>query len=213
MASGRRRGRKKPGGNQPAADYYKLKTQAVDDLIHADASNSPPVSEEELRKYGVRGKTKFPNWLKVGFIKFWFAGSACFFFLWGLGTYVSDLLDLLVITALALGAVTDLLTNNVLRFLASTPGENDRWMMFPKKKYITLFQNILYSGVVLYLVYTLYNIINAALITLSGADGSTVPLGVEPVLFGVFYTLIDTLLIACKHTCVKIFADAKNKTV
>lgn len=213
MASGRKRGRKKLGGNEPAADYYKLKTQAVDDLVHADPSNSPQVSEEELRKYGAHGKMKFPDWFKVGFVKFWFAGAVCFFFLWGLGTYVSDLLDLLVITALALGTVTDLLTNNVLRYLAPAAGGNDRWMMFPQKKYLTLFQNILYSGVVLYLVYTLYNVINAALIAISGADGSTVPLGVEPILFGLFYTLFDTLLIVCKHMCVKIFADAKNKNV
>ena len=31
-----------------AAEYYRLNTQAVEDLVTADASNSPEVSEEEL---------------------------------------------------------------------------------------------------------------------------------------------------------------------
>ena len=31
------------------ADYYKLKTKAVDDLVNATEENSPPVSKRELR--------------------------------------------------------------------------------------------------------------------------------------------------------------------
>ena len=34
-----------------AADYYKLNLKAVDDLLTADESNSPKVSEAELRRY------------------------------------------------------------------------------------------------------------------------------------------------------------------
>jgi len=210
MASHQKRGKRKQAQGEPAADYYKLKTQAVDDLVHADASNSPTVSEEELRKYRAHSGIKLSNWLKVCLIKFWFAGAMCFFFIWGLGTYVSDLLDLLVITGLALGASTDLLTNNVLRFIAETPGGNDRWMMFPQKKFITLFQNILYSCVVLFLVFSLYNIINMVLIAATGAAADSVPLGVEPILFGLFYMLFDMLLIECKHLCVKLFTGNKN---
>ena len=42
--------KKRPSPSQaPAAeDYYDLKTKAVDDLVNADESNSPEVSEEEL---------------------------------------------------------------------------------------------------------------------------------------------------------------------
>ena len=48
--------KKRPGPSQaPAAeDYYDLKTKAVDDLVNADESNSPEVSEEELERYGAR---------------------------------------------------------------------------------------------------------------------------------------------------------------
>ncbi len=197
---------------QPAEDYYKLKTQAVDDLIHANRENSPQVPPEELRKYTRRGLS-VPEWGKALFVKFWFPASVCFFFLWGLGTYL-NLLDLLFDTALALGVVTDLLTNNVLRFLAPTVGANDRWMMYPKKRYITLFQNILHAFVVLFLVYTIYNVINAAVLALSGAGAEgEIPLGVEPILFGVFYMLCDTALVEMKHLCVRILRDAKNETV
>ena len=192
------------------AEYYRLNTKAVNDLVTADESNSPEVSEEELKKYRSGPKFKIADWVKALFIKFWFPAAVCFFFIWGLGTYLSDFLDLMVVTGVALGIVTDLLTNNVLRFFAKTEGENDRWMMFPKKNFQNFFFNILYSFVVLFLVYTLYNAINYAIIAITGPS-ETVPLGVEPILFGLFYMGMDTLLIEMKHLGRRIMADATKK--
>ena len=192
-----------------AADYYKLNLKAVDDLVTADESNSPKVSEAELRKYRSGPKLKLSDTLKALLIKFWFNGATCFFFLWGLGTYLHSWLDQLVVLALALGAVTDLLTNNVFRFYAKTPGANDRWMMFPQKAFYTLPLNLLYAGVLLFLVVTTYNVINVAIIRITGA-ADTVPLGVGPILFGVFTTAWDTLLIKIKHTAQSVLTDARR---
>ena len=105
------------------ADYYDLKQGAIKDLVEADESNSPEVSEEELQKYRSRSKLNIAQWVKILLIKWWFAGSVCFFFIWGLSIYLADTLDLLVVTAIAMGIVTDLLVNNLLRFLAKTKGE------------------------------------------------------------------------------------------
>ena len=193
------------------ADYYKLKTKAVEDLVTADESNSPEVSPEELRRYTSGPRFKFPNWVKVLFIKAWFPGCVCFFFLWGLGNMVADQLDMLFITGIALGVVTEMLTNNVLRFLAKTQGGNDRYMMFPKKAYITFPLNILYAFVVLFLVYTAYNVINLVIIRVTGMT-DTVPLGVEPVLFGIFYLCFDMILIESKHLLQDIFRGGRRKT-
>ncbi|MGX8698316.1 MAG: hypothetical protein ACSW8F_00095 [bacterium] len=191
-------------------NYYKLHTKAVDDLVTANEQNSPPVSEAELRKYRSGPKFKLAGWFKMLFIKFWFTGAVCFFFLWGLGLYVSSMLDMLVITGIALGIVTDLLTNNALRFFASYPGENDRYMMFPQKAYSTFFLNIFYSYVLLFLVFTLYMMINSGYAMLSGSADAVV-LGVEPILFGLFYLFFDVLLIGMKQLLFRIVADAKNK--
>ena len=192
------------------ADYYKLKTQAIEDLVTADESNSPEVSQEELRKYQSGPKLKVADWVKMLFVKAWFPGSVCFFFIWGLGGMVADQLDLLFITGIALGVVTEMLTNNVLRFLEKKPGGNDRYMMFPHKGYITFPLNILYAFVLLFLVYTLYNIINLVIIQLTGAVDK-VPLGVEPVLFGIFYMCFDMILIQGKHLILDIVKGGKRK--
>ena len=204
-------------GNEPQkpeidrqADYYKLKTKAIDDLVNADESNSPEVSPEELRKYQSGPKLKVADWAKVLFIKAWFPGSVCFFFLWGLGNMVTDMLDMLFITGIALGIVTDMLTNNVLRFLEKTPGANSRYMMFPKKGYITFPLNILYAFVVLFMVYMVYNVINLAIVRIAGLT-DTVPLGVEPILFGVFYLCCDMLLIQGKLLLLDIVKSGKEK--
>ncbi len=196
--------------DKAAADYYKLNRQAVDDLVNANEENSPEVSEEELRKYrsGTR-RFKVADWVKILFVKFWFPAAVCYFMIWGLGVYVSDLLDLLFITGIAMGIVTDLLTNNLLRFLGETEGENDRWMMFPKKRFITFIFNILYAWVVLFLVFTIYTMLNSLVASVTGQP-EQVALGVEPILFGIFYVAFDSLLIGAKHLLGRILDDAKN---
>ena len=192
-----------------AADYYRLKTKAVDDLVNADEQNSPPVSEKELRKYVSGPKIRLSHWLKITLIKMWFSGMVCFFFLWGLGTYVQDQLDMLFIVGIALGFVMDLLENTIFRYYAKTPGGNDRWMMFPKKGFVSLPLNVLYAFVLLFLVVTTYNALNAAILAVTKAR-DTVPIGVEPILFGAFTTGWDMLLLFFKKTAGDILRDAKN---
>ena len=193
-----------------AAEYYRLKKQAVEDLVTADESNSPAVSREELDKYRSRRHRKLPMWLKVALIKAWFYGSVCFFFIWGLGGYLADQLDLFFVTAIALGMVTDLLINTLFRYYAETDGANDRWMMIPRRGVAGFFLNIVYAFVVLALVVLVYNVINRLILSVTH-ETDTIPLGVGPILFGLFYMGIDTGLIALKHLLGRIVADAKEQ--
>ena len=52
--------------------------------------------------------------------------------------------------------------------------------------------------------FILYNVINLTIIHFTGAV-DTVPLGVEPILFGVFCMGFDVLLIQVKHFLVGLF--------
>jgi len=194
------------------SDYYRLKTQAVNDLVTANKENSPPVSEEELRSYRSGPKLKAADWAKALFIKFWFAGAVCFFFIWGLGTVLRSELDMIVVTGMALGIVTDLLTNPVLRFFEKTPGQNSRWMMVTRKSYSGLFLNILYGYLVFFLVYLLYNGINLVIAGITGVTDA-VFLPVEPVFFGLFCLGVDLLLIQAKRTLSRIFRGTAKKPV
>ena len=83
--------------------------------------------------------------------------------------------------------------------------------MFPKKGYLSFPLNILYSWVVLFLVFTLYNVINGAIVAVTQVTDQ-VPLGVEPILFGLFYLGFDTLLIEAKHLLKRIVSDAVKTT-
>ncbi len=205
MASGRKK-RAAPEESRATTDYYKLHTQAVDDLIHADETNSPEVSEEELQKYRSGPKFKLKDWAKAILIKIWFAGSVCFFVFWGLSGYLADRLDLMVVFGIALGVITDVITNNILRYYAKTQGGNDAWMMFPKRRYITFVLNILYAFVLLLCVDFVYHLLNLALL----AVGSSATLGVGPILFGVLYTGFDLLFIQMKQLLLRIVSDAKR---
>ncbi len=197
-----------------AADYvrkdYELNRRAIDDLVEADVSNTPKYSEEELNRY--RSHRAFPiaDWVKVLFIKFWFAGAVCFFFFWGLGSYLGTLVDQLFVMGMAMGIITDLLTNNLIRFFEKTPGDYDRFMMFPKKQYRSFFFNIVYAYVLLFFVYTIYQMINAAAALLAGRP-DRIFLGVEPVLFGLFYLGMDLLFLCFKRLIKQIVNDAKKR--
>lgn len=190
------------------SDYYKLNTKAVEDLVNADAENAPPVSPEELQKYRSKSGIHLPRWLKISFLKAWFAGAVCFFIFWGLGLYLQNLLDMMLVFGIALGMVTDLLVNSILRFSARVSGENDNWMMFPKKGMGAFFFNILYAFFLLFCVYCLYQFINSTIVSITG-QADSVPVGVEPILFGLFYMGFDLLFLGMKYTARRILADAR----
>lgn len=194
-----------------SADYYKLKTDAVDRLVNAEKKTYDKTKGDPGKEYRSKGfLDKIPSWIKALFIKFWFNGSVCFFIFWGLGMYVTDMLDMIFVLAVVMGMVTDILVNNAFRFLATYEGQNDKWMMFPKKKYWTFVANILYAFPVLVGVIWFYNIFNFVLNNINGTEGKMF-LGVEPIVFGLAYMAIDMLFITMKNTMIKIISDAKQK--
>jgi len=196
------------GEEKAAADYYKLNVQAVDDLVNATEENSPPVSREELKKYHAGPKLKIADWVQAVVLKTWFAGVVCYFIVWGLSAFLVNSWDLIAVVGIALGFVTDLITNNVFRFIAKGTGENDRWMMFPKKNYVFLPLNVVYALLLTFCVVETYNGINTLLAALNPAAPET-PLGVEPILFGVFTMGWDMLFLGFKRLGKKMLAEAK----
>lgn len=197
---------KKQHETTPAENYYDLKVDAVDRLVNA--KNAPEVSDKEIRKYTSDGKFHIPSWLKIIFVKFWFSGAMCYFFLWGLGIYLGGL-DLMFVLAVGLGVATDLMVNHLLHNFEPEKGAYDKWMMVTARKFYSFFLNILYAGVLLFCVIQTYVAINT-LIT-GDALSETVPIGVEPLLFGLLYMGFDMLFITIKNTLIKIFRDAEKK--
>ncbi len=191
--------------------YYRLNRQAVEDLVTASEENSPEVPAAELRKYHAVPRFRIADWLKVVLIKAWFAGVICYFFIWGLSTYSLNQIDHLVIIGLALGMVTNLITNNVLRFIAKTPGAYDRWMMVPNKKIWFLPLDLIYALMLVLCVLMTYNLVNTLAAQITGNTAS-VFLGVEPILFGIFTMGWDLLFVGMKRLLKRIVSDAKKNT-
>ena len=204
--------RKKPAKepDRSAAEYYRLNTKAVDDLVTADVSNIPKVSRKELDKYRSGPKIHLSDWVKVILVKWWFAGAVCFFFLWGLGTVVPNRENQLIITGLGLGFVTDLLVNKIFRYYEKTPGGNNRWMMVTKKGFISLPLNVIYAFVLLACIVGTYNAVNAVWLAASGQQ-DTIPVGVGPILFGLFATVWDLIFLGMKQMLKRIISDADRQ--
>ena len=205
-------GKNRPGKSEnPAArelpektNPYQLKLQAVDDLVNASPENSPPVSSQELRKFQSGHRITLADWVKAILLKWWIAGMVCYFFIWGLSAVSINPWDHLVILGVALGGITHLITNNILRFIAKQEGAYNRWMMFPKKSLLYLPADLVYALILMALTIMTYNGINL--------QAGRAVLGVEPILFGLLTTGWDLLLLGCKRMLRRIVEDAKKRS-
>ncbi len=189
-------------------NYYDLKTDAVERLVNA--KNAPVVSEKEIQKYKGGLKHRIPTWVKILFVKFWFGGAICYFFLWGLGMYLQKL-DLMVVISIGLGVCTDLMVNHLLRFLEPEKGDYDKWIMVTVRKFWSIFLNVLYSAVLLFFIVQTYEVVNTLIMGGPATTAESVPVGAEPILFGLLYMGYDMLFIFIKNMVVKAFRDAEKK--
>lgn len=183
---------------------YELKNDAVDKLLDAQKGEVPEFTQEELEMYRKK-RFSIPMGVKVVFIKMWFAGAVCFFILWGLGLYLQASLDMIFVAGAVLGMATDLLTNNVLRFIETVPGGNDKWLLCQKKGMVGFGLNLLLGYLIFVCVYFTYGLIN---ITIGSA--LNVYVGVEPLLFGLLCTGYEMLFIGMKRMMQNIIRDAKE---
>ena len=183
---------------------YPNDSSAVDRLLNADKKEySQSTLKDPAKQYRSGLLDNIPSPVKALLIKAWFYGAICFFIFWGLN--IVNSLDILVIMSIVLGLATDILINNILKFIEIVPKENHKWMMFPQKKYWTLPANILYAMLVFYCVRELYILINII------GQSFNVYIGVEPILFAIFYLGFDLLFIGMKNLMKKIISDAEDK--
>ena len=189
---------------------YDLKSDAVERLANAHNAEFTSTLKDPGKQYRSGFLDRIPFPVKAIFMKFWFNGAVCYFILWGLGLFVSSLENMIIVLAFTLGIVTDILVNNAFRFFSPTPGANNKWMMFPKKKLSNLFLSVIYAFVIVISVVWLYDSINGVLNAIRGTVDK-VYLGVEPIFFGMFYVLIDLAFIGMKNLMASIVNDAKKK--
>ena len=81
--------------------------------------------------------------------------------------------------------------------------------MVRKRRYVSLILNLLYAGLLMTLVYLFYEYLNIAITTMTG-DKESVPVGVEPLLFGLLYMGFDLALVGIRNLVKKIIAGAKG---
>ncbi len=148
----------------------------------------------------VKKSKKWPAAVKALLIKAWFAGAVYFFVGWGLFINSLDQLDLTLALGLVLGAVTDLMVNRILVAFMDNGGDTyKRYIMFYSKKFYFFWVNILYGVLLSFLIAYTYHAINLIAVRLYDLAENAVVLGAEPILYGVFFTVYDALLVAIKN--------------
>lgn len=225
--------KKKKNKESTIENYYDLKVDKVDELVAALKGTDPPAEQEEISlkisdctgeeaeapKKGKKEKefdpykidklSRIPSWIKALFIKFWFAGAVCYFIM--MGTGLQDF-DAIIVTGVVMGIVVDVLVNPLFGYMNSDRKEYDKYIMlpFPFKKFWTFFVNIIYYVGVLFVVNYCYLGLNLMINAIRGTQ-TTYYVGVEPLLFGVFTTIIDMAFIGVKDGIVYGVKKAKAK--
>ena len=187
-----------PNNGRKSSGGLNLNTDAIDRLVNADKKTYPKTNTDPGKEYKSKGFIdKIPSPIKALFIKFWFNGAVCFFIFWGLSLLVPSFLDMIFIIAVVLGMVNDLLVNNTFHFFEITPGSNNKWMMFPQRKFWTFFANMGYAVVITWIVAWIYTLITTALLAtgLLSPESNEISFGVEPVSFGILYVAVDMAFI------------------
>lgn len=213
--------KKKKSPETTIEDYYDLKVDKVDELVAAlkdgESAGNVPITTDisEITGEEVKGRSEkarnfdpyrrdklaaIPTWLKAIFIKWWFLGLICFLVNMGLGLYIANDLDLLVVTGVIAGIITDVFVNPIFRFFESDRHEYNAYMMFPFpfKAFWTFFTNIIYYVAVMMLVGFSYTGINYVLRLIN----ENWYLYTEPLLFGIISVAIDMAFIGVKDLIV-----------
>lgn len=214
-------------------DYYDLKVDKVDELVaalkdEADLSDGEvnygmntnmgvydpknvkaSGKEKQFDPYKTDFLAKVPTWIKAFFIKFWFSGMVCFFFMFGIG--LQDL-DAILLIGIVLGLVVDVLVNPLLRFMESDRHEYNAYMMFPFpfKAIWTFFANIFYYFFIAVGVNYCYFAVNEIVNLIKGTQ-DLYYLGVEPLMFGAFTVLVDMIFIGIKDGVVALVRHLKKR--
>jgi hypothetical protein len=216
--------KKKQNQETTIENYYDLKVKETDELVAAlkgeTTGNEKPlttdiheITGEEVTKGGKKAKNFdpykrdklafLPVWLKAVLIKWWFAGAICFFIVFGIGNNLNNE-NLLLLTGAVFGVIVDVLVNPIFRMLESDDKEFNNYMMFPFpfKAFWTLFTNIIYYIIVIFLVGAVYGWL---------ATFWNINIGVEPLLFATFSLIIDMAFIGIKDLIVFVVKKIKNK--
>lgn len=196
---------------ETSLDYYKLKVDAVNSLV--DALNQDPHAQDQKNvtpdddqpdPYKIDKLSKIPTSIKVLFVKFWVAGAICYFIRMGLGVYITDPLDMLVLTGIVTGLVTDLFVNTAFLYFESDKKEYHKYMLVPVscKKIWTLFVNIPYGLIEVIAIHYIYVFLNMYVV-----NGNLV---VEPLLYGIIFLLVDMAFISIKNLIVMLIGKRKK---
>lgn len=214
-------------------DYYDLKMDKVDELVAAlkgdgddsdgevDFGMNTSMGVNDPKNVKITGRQKqfnpyktdflgkIPVWIKALFVKFWFAGMVCFFFMFGL--QLQDF-DAVVLIGIVLGLVVDILVNPLFRFMERDKHEYNSYMMFPFpfKAIWTFFANIFYYFFIAIAINYCYLGVNLFINLIKGTQ-DLYYLGVEPLTFGLFAVVTDMIFIGVKDGIVALVRHVKKK--
>ncbi|MDD4244169.1 MAG: hypothetical protein PHG08_07680 [Bacilli bacterium] len=209
--------KEKKNKQEDVTNYYNLKLDAVDQLVDAFSEEENQkgkkvnIAKEYQNAYKPDKLAQIPTWIKALFVKYWVAGAICYFGYMGLHYYFPGVLDIVVIVGVITGIVTDLLVNTAFRYFQSGDQEYNKFMLIPVsgKKIWPLICNIIYGIMVALVIWVLYILINHLIASMKGLPLGTPTIGVEPLLYGLLFIIVDMFFIMIKNFFVSIFT--KNK--
>lgn len=179
----------------------KRNSQSSKDYLENDfeQDRGEEINIKDIKRNKGGWLSKIPIPIKAIFIKFWFAGAIYFFLGWGIAHNTIDQLDIMIALGLVSGLVTDIIVNTFFAVLDDEKNNIKKFIMFPPKKFYSVFVNMLYGTILSVCIAYTYTIINLIIIKVNHLPGNTVTLGAEPLLYGAFFVLYDLFFLTIRN--------------
>lgn len=157
------------------------------------------MKEKTPNPYQIDKFSKIPGWVKVTFLKWWVAGAVYYFVGFGLLFTLTSFIDSVIYLGLLLGIVSEYIVNPVIRWMQKSLPNYEDHIIVLERGVKGLLLNILFGFLFSIIIAMTYVGINSLAIAIFSLEKSRIVLGVEPILYGLFYLAYNILFIKIKH--------------
>lgn len=182
---------------------------------------------EEINPYEIDKLSKIPSWLIILFLKYWAAAAAVFFSVIGGGDIgisfddeltsptqvLAEYIQTVIIIGLALALVTNYIVRPIVRLLYNRRNNTYKYNMVNIKGFKSFLVSICYCMFISFILCIVIVILGYYGLIFD-PFGTTGGVGIEPFSYGLYFIILDALLILIKNLTVMIIERVKyNKQI
>lgn len=164
-----------------------------------------------LHPYNTSFYSAWPTWVKIIITKWWFTAATYYFVGFGMPHIKQSAIDVIFNMGLVIGALSALILYPLINYITKIKNNANDYKAIKSQSPLRIIYLVGYNWLVVAMIAYSYQIINMIINGLMHYESGTIRFGVEPILFGVFYVMLDVLLIKAIDKIAKVTRPKGSK--